>query len=194
MAKKYSKRSAKQLTRLKYDTINRMSERELKDVLLKMGNTINRRLKGFERRDEESPAIYELKKSGGAISVKNKNVNQLRAEYIRARDFLNTKTSTQKGYYNTLDRIKYGLHKEGIDLTRKQVANVMKTYTKVKNESSQAKLADIRYDIIDYIRKLPDKDTIDEKMLKTLNNLNEIYEDAQKRARDVFSASKFFNW
>ena len=189
----FSKRSAESLTRLRYETVNSMTERELKDAVIKMGNTINRRLKGFEKRDEVSPAAYNLLDSGGKISVRGKDVNQLRAEYIRARDFLKSKTSTQKGYYNTLDRIKYGLHKEGIDLTRRQVMDVLKTYTKVKNESPKGRLSDIRYNVIDYIRELPDNMSIEEKMTKTINDINKIYEEVQE-SRDVFGASKFMSW
>lgn len=189
----FGKRSAESLTRLRYETVNSMTEQELKEAITKMGNTINRRLKGFERRGEVSPAVYNLQESGGKISVKGKDVNQLRAEYIRARDFLKAKTSTQKGYYNTLDRIKYGLHKEGIDLTRRQVMDVMKTYTKVKNESPKGRLSDIRYNVIDYIRELPDNMTVEEKMVKTLNDINNIYKEVQQD-RDIFGASKFMSW
>jgi len=62
-----------------------------------MGSVANKRISRLEKNEMETPAYNAIMCNGGHISVKGKNLNQVRAEYARVSAFLKAKTSTVKG-------------------------------------------------------------------------------------------------
>lgn len=87
-----------ELLKMDIDDVQKLNRKELAKVVSQMGSAANKRLKRFSARGTQTPATQGLIRSGGKISVAGKNLNQLRAEYVRAKTFLNAKTSTRKGY------------------------------------------------------------------------------------------------
>ena len=64
-----------------------------------MTDVSKKRLKTLEKNQEYTPAYYGLKEKSmnGDLSVKGKNINELRAMYKQQKSFLTAKTSTMKG-------------------------------------------------------------------------------------------------
>lgn len=87
-----------ELINLDVGDVSKMSRRELAKAVSTLGSAANKRIKRFEKAGVETPAVRGVKRSGGNISVKGKNINELRSEYVRAKTFLSAKTSTRKGY------------------------------------------------------------------------------------------------
>jgi hypothetical protein len=87
-----------ELMNLDISDVQRMTRRELAKAVSTLGSAANKRIKRFETKGIETPALRGVKRSGGNISTKGKTVNELRAEYVRAKTFLGAKTSTVKGY------------------------------------------------------------------------------------------------
>ena len=79
---------------------NNMSRKDLSKLVSTLAATANKRLKRFAEKDVKTPAYKYALSTGGKFISKGKNLNELRAEYIRVRDFLNMKTSSLKGYRN----------------------------------------------------------------------------------------------
>ena len=80
--------------------INRLNEKELRELSMRLNSTANKRLRRLEKSgmDEWSPAYSHIKKSGGDFSVKGKDTKvAIKNEIQRASDFLRAKTSTDKG-------------------------------------------------------------------------------------------------
>ena len=77
--------------------LNKLTRAELSKIVTQLGSAANKRYKRLNSKNMKTPAIKALKKSGGKISVRGKNINQLRSEYIRATNFLRAKTSTISG-------------------------------------------------------------------------------------------------
>ena len=91
--------NAKDMTEIDLDTLNRMSRSELSKVVSRMTDVSKKRLKRLEKNQEYTPAYYGLKEKSmnGDLSVKGKNINELRAMYKQQKSFLTAKTSTMKG-------------------------------------------------------------------------------------------------
>ena len=77
--------------------ISKLKKPQLRKIVQTLASTSNKRLKRLQQKGISTPASRYVNKSG-KFSTKGKNINQLRAEYIRAKNFLQSKTSTLKGY------------------------------------------------------------------------------------------------
>lgn len=101
-----------QVMNLTWDQINSMNVKDLKAVTKIVGDVANKRLARLEKADFiAKQALDSLKNSGGKITVGGKNINQLRGEINRARQFINMKTSkvtAAKQVYKTRDTQFFG--------------------------------------------------------------------------------------
>lgn len=86
------------------ETFNRLNESELRALTSRLVSAGNKRIRRLKEHDINSPAIQSLGKEQ-KFSTKLSNdtttqqrVNKLRAEFSRARSFLNAETSTIGGY------------------------------------------------------------------------------------------------
>lgn len=79
-------------------TLNSWDRRTIARAVRRLSDTANKRLRAFQEKGVESPAFINAMRSGGKFTTRGKTINQLRSEFIRARNFLRMKTSTQKGY------------------------------------------------------------------------------------------------
>lgn len=77
--------------------INQLSRKELAPIVSRLAAAANKRIKRLEDKGMRTLAYQSVMESGGKFSVKGKNLNELRAEYMRAKLFLESKTSTIKG-------------------------------------------------------------------------------------------------
>ena len=91
--------TASEMVDIDLDTLNRMSRNELAKVVSRMSDVSKKRLKRLESKGELTPAYYGLKEksANGDLSVKGKNINELRAMYKQQKSFITAKTSTIKG-------------------------------------------------------------------------------------------------
>ena len=185
----------KDLMYIDISTFNKMSRSELSKVVSTLGATANKRLKSFESKKQTSPAISALKKSGGKITSKGKSINELRAEYVRVRNFLASDTSTLRGYKAfRADTIK-SLNIEGIgDISEKQFTKLWQAYEKLKDTSPEVSNKKFKYSVLTDIAEEVMKDgrisasTIANRIQ---NRLSEIYEESAENDRGV---SEFFEF
>lgn len=90
--------SSESIRKTDIETLNTWDRRTIARAVRRLADTANKRIKLFEEKGLETPAYLNVQKSGGRFSTKDKTVNQLRTEFIRARNFLGMKTATIKGY------------------------------------------------------------------------------------------------
>ena len=90
--------STEQIAATDLDTFSSWDRQTLSKAVRRLADTANKRIKSLEKKGIESPAYLNVSKSGGKFSTRGKSINQLRSEFIRARNFLGMKTSTIKGY------------------------------------------------------------------------------------------------
>lgn len=97
--------NVEKLLNLDISDISKMTRKELAKNTSILGSAVNKRVKRFGNKNIATRATEGLKNSGGNISVKGKNINQLRHEFLRAKTFLQAKTSTHRGYVKTQKEI-----------------------------------------------------------------------------------------
>lgn len=155
-----------------------MSRRELAKATSTLAQAGNKRLKRFQDRNITTPATEYIKKHGGRFSTKGKDLEQLREEFQRAKDFLSKETSTIKGYRAWESKITDTLkNNAGIDynaLTEREKRKFWKAYSKLEeldtanvygakyrtsiNEIYTAVKGGLRYkDIDDFVAKMNTK-------------------------------------
>ena len=86
------------------------SLKEQREITSRLASAANKRLKTFERKEIVNPAVLKIQMEGGKISVKNKNPDELKEEYFRAKAFLKSKFSTQKGYKQYMEKLNDSLN------------------------------------------------------------------------------------
>ena len=86
------------------------SLKEQKEITSRLASAANKRLKTFEQKEIVNPAVLKMQMEGGKISVKNKTPDELKEEYFRAKTFLKSKFSTQKGYKQYMEKLNDSLN------------------------------------------------------------------------------------
>lgn len=113
-----------------------MSRKDLAKATSTLAQAGNKRLKRFQEKNITTPATEYIKKHGGRFSTKGKDLEQLREEFQRAKDFLDKETSTIKGFRSWENKIADTLKTNaGIDynaLTERQKRKFWKAYSKLE--------------------------------------------------------------
>lgn len=155
-----------------------MSRRDLAKATSVLTQASNKRLARMKKQGITTPATEYIKKHGGRFSTKGKDVQQLREEFQRAKGFLESETSTIKGYRAWESKIAETLRTNaGIDynaLTEREKRKFWKAYSKLEeldaanvygakyrtsvNEIYTAVKSGLRYkDIDEFVTKMNDK-------------------------------------
>ena len=117
-----------------------MSRRDLAKATSTLAQAGNKRLARMKEKHITTPATEYIKKHGGKFSTKGKDLEQLREEFQRAKGFLESETSTIKGYRAWEQKIAATLQdRAGIDynsLTENQKRKFWKVYSKLEEMDS----------------------------------------------------------
>lgn len=82
---------------LNLDT-RKLTDDQLRAVTTRLASAANKRIRRMEKAGTESPALKNVKRSGGDFSTKGKDAKGIRSEFKRAKGFLQSKTSSLRGY------------------------------------------------------------------------------------------------
>lgn len=174
---------------------NRLSEKDLKLVVGRMVSAVNKRLRRFAKKGISTPATRALMKSGGVLSVKGKNANQLRKEYARARNFLNMETSTQKGYKKVQEKITDTLKQRGVDIESDKLDELFEVWNDLLEIDPSVSLSKDKYTLMQDIANMPDNIDVSQKLEKAKERYTEIYEQQQEefgKEVTLYGVSGFF--
>lgn len=186
--------SVQDILNMDINTFNKLNTSELRKVVGRLVSAGNKRLRSFERAGESSPATRHVEKSGGAFSTKGKDLNALRSEYTRAKNFLQAKTGTRKGWKQVKKETIAGLKTQGVDMKESQFDDVWKAYEDLKELSPEVANRGLKYSILkDVADMVTDADKSAEEIATTLHeNLSEIYEERAGLNNGVDGVSGFF--
>lgn len=117
-----------------------LSRAELLDATKMLTRESNRRLTVMKKKGLKSPSTEYIRKHGGKFRTTTrrgnpKSVAELREEFQRAKGFLESKTSTVKGYREWETRVAETLSKQGIDyasLTETQKRRFWQAFSKLE--------------------------------------------------------------
>ena len=170
---------------------NSLTESDLRKVVGRLVSAGNKRLRTFERNDTTSPAVGQVMRSGGAFSTKGKDLAGLRAEYSRAKSFLQAKTGTVKQWNKVKQDTIDSLKKRGVELTKDQFDTVFKIYDRLSELDPTIEDKKYKYKVIDEISNeladaLEDGEDADQNTLINdvvsgmMDRITEIYEEGQE--------------
>lgn len=175
-------------------TFNSLNTSDMRKVVGRLVSAGNKRLRSFERAGESSPATRHVEKSGGLFSTKGKDLNALRAEYTRAKNFLQAKTGTRKGWKQVKKEITAGLKKQGVEMTEKQFNDVWKAYEDLKELSPEVANRGLKYSVLKDVADMvsDNSKSADEIATALHENLSSIYEEQAGLEHGVDGVSGFF--
>lgn len=138
MAKRSNKLS--KIQNMPLSKLMSLSRADLETATRALVRESNRRLTVMKNKGLASPSTEYIKKHGGKFrtttrSGEKKSVTELREEFQRAKGFLESKTSTVKGYREWETKVGETLAKQGIDymsLTPTQKRRFWQAFSKVE--------------------------------------------------------------
>lgn len=200
MARKYkqssivSGMSIQDILNMDINTFNKLNTSDLRKVVGRLVSAGNKRIRSFERAGESSPATRYVENSGGVFSTKGKDLNALRAEYTRAKNFLQAKTGTRKGWTKTKRETIKALRKHGVEMSEKQFDKVWRAYEDLKELSPEVANRGLKYSVLkDVADMTTDESKSADEIATALNeNLSRIYEEQAGLKYGVDGVSGFF--
>lgn len=186
--------SVQDILNMDIETFNKLNKSDLRKVVGRLVSAGNKRLRSFERAGESSPATRHVVKSGGAFSTKGKDVNALRAEFARAKNFMQSKTGTRKGWKQVKKEVTEGLKKQGVKMSESQFNEVWKAYEELKELSPEVATRGLKYSVLkDVANMVTDtNNSADEIAAAMHENLSRIYEEQAELNNGVDGVSGFF--
>lgn len=200
MARKYkqpsivSGMSVQDILNMDINTFNKLNTTDLRKVVGRLVSAGNKRLRSFERAGERSPATRHVAKSGGKFSTKGKDLNALRSEYTRAKNFMQAKTGTRKGWKQVKKETIASLKKNGVEMTERQFDDVWTAYEDLKELSPEVANRGLKYSVLkDVANMVTDTNKSADEIAIALNeNLSRIYEEQAGLNNGVDGVSGFF--
>lgn len=186
--------SVQDILNMDIETFNKLNTSDLRKVVGRLVSAGNKRLRSFERAGESSPATRHVEKSGGAFSTKGKDLNALRAEYTRAKNFMQSKTGTRKGWKQVKKETIQGLRKQGVEMSESQFEDVWTAYEDLKEISPEVANRGLKYSVLkDVADMVTNTDKSADEIATALHeNLSEIYEKQAGLNNGIDGVSGFF--
>lgn len=178
---------------MKVSDILGMSQKKLnklfsdKKMLSKAVSTLasagNKRYNRLVKKGMTSQATTRLESTGGKLGAKGKTIDELKREFIRAKNFLQSPVSTVKGYKKLQKETIQRLEKEGVNITPDNWQRFWQSYEKLKELDPNAELSDIKYRLMEDITDEIEDDglTPDEIALNLQDRVSELYEEQQEQ-------------
>ena len=200
MARKYKQQSivfgmsVQDILNMDINTFNKLNASDLRKVVGRLVSAGNKRLRSFERANERSPATRHVAKSGGKFSTKGKDLNALRSEYTRAKNFMQAKTGTRKGWKQVKRETIAGLKIHGVEIAESKFDDIWTAYEDLKELSPEVANRGLKYSVLkDVADMVTDTNKSADEIAMALNeNLSRIYEEQAGLNNGVDGVSGFF--
>lgn len=163
----------------------------LSRIVTKLNSAANKRLVRLEKEGYNTPAMRKNHvDKGERFSVKDKNLKQLRAEYIHVSSFLKDNTSTVKGYKSFLQNLKNKFNDNGIKIgggTAKEVQDFIDQETKIydwlKERNPLIEESGYKYEAMLRISEMVEQKNLSERAIKRRMNqwAKKVYKEEQRK-------------
>lgn len=163
----------------------------LSRIVTKLNSAANKRLTRLEKEGYNTPAMRKNHvDKGERFSVKDKNLKQLRAEYIHVSSFLKDSTSTVKGYKSFLHTLKNKFNEKGVKIgggTAKEVQDFIDQETKIydwlKERNPLIEESGYKYEAMLRISEMVEQKNLSERAIKRRMNqwVKKVYKEEQRK-------------
>lgn len=176
-----SGKSVKDILSMDVSEFNKLGLKDLQKITGRLVSAGNKRLRRAEEKGITSPAFAYIESSGGYFSTKGKTLNQLRAEFVRAKNFLESETGTIKGAEKFIDESISALEKEGVSINRGDFNEVMRLYESLKRSNPKVAERGLKYAVLQELsEKVETKLNAEDVLTAMQNSLDQIYEREQE--------------
>ena len=163
----------------------------LSRIVTKLNSAANKRLVRLEKEGYNTPAMRKNHvDKGERFSVKDKNLKQLRAEYIHVSSFLKDNTSTVKGYKSFLHTLKNKFNEKGVKIgggTEKEIQDFIDQETKIydwlKERNPFIEESGYKYEAMLRISEMVEQKNLSERAIKRRMNqwVKKVYKEEQRK-------------
>lgn len=167
--------------------VSKMTEKEMRAAVRSMQKVVGARMSRLEKGDYQSQAARYMAERGG-ISTKGKDLNQLRAEFKQARNFLQARTSTVTGVKKVMAEYAKGLQDAGINVTKGQAATIFQAIDRIKASDPKAAGKGMKYALARAMSMdADDRMTAEDYVMKFGEKLDEIYQEQADAEQEFLS-------
>lgn len=177
---------------------NAMSQKDLKAATQVLASAGNKRLKRAQEQGFSSPSI-EAVLAKGKFSTKDKSLNQLRNEFMRAKGFLQSKTGTLAAFNKfKKDSINSLKEKAGIEISPDQFDLFWRSYEELRKGRSDIASKKLKYLVLEEIsEKIKDSEevNIEDIVTQIQGDVDRMYEEEEqltKQAEDQAAELNFW--
>ena len=187
-------KSSAELMGMPLDVFQALDAKQLRAVVTRLASAANKRVRTLEKMGVATPAIALAKRQGGHFGTRGKesDLDALRKEFVRIRNFMSLPSSTKKGAEETIRKIQESLQKEGVDLDPQQTGEMWSTFDELKKRDPH--LEDIKYNIVNEIAKRIEKGQSGKQLLKNMRSkINRMYKAEQQELKKHAGVSGYFD-
>lgn len=189
-----------QIVNMTAESFMNLSENQLRKFTSQIAKTANRRMKSLESKGISSPASRYAKRGGAKFGIAGKSTDEVKAEFMRAKGFLESQTSTVKGWNKFVNDSVKGLEERGIKIDKEDFDKLWKAYDDLAETDPEIKERQFKYmtlnEISNTMAEDPDAsaESIANKIHERLSELYEKQAAAEQQARREAGAdvSSFF--
>lgn len=155
--------------------------RDLREAVGTLRSTARKRAARLEQGGYQTQALTYLERSGGLPTIKGMSEAELRREFIRYRDFLNSQTSTVTGFKEFRSDVIEGLRQKGIDINNEDFQKFFDVYERLKEASPDIENRRLKYKSMRELANLIQDGKLDfeEMILQMQDELSELYEEEE---------------
>lgn len=187
--------SVNDILNLPGEEFNKLNLSDMRKVVSRLVSAGNKRIRRLEKADLHPTILDTLAKSGGKFSTKGKNLNQLRAEFVRAKQFLSKETSTVTGYKKVLKEIAKKYAEKGVNISTKGIEKMWSIYARLKDLNPTIAGKNMKYSVLNeisnYITTKPGV-TVDDAVNALKDVAQKTYEEMEGERNRGESVSDFF--
>lgn len=179
--------SYKQYMNLSAKEVASMTEKEMRAAVRSFQKVVSARMSRLTKGEYQSQAARYMAERG-KISTKGKDLNQLRAEFKRAKTFLQAKTSTVTGVKQVMAEYTKGLQAAGVSVTKGQAAQIFSAIDKIKAMDPKAAGKGMKYALARAMSlEAEDGKNAEAYALEFGEKLDEIYEEQAAAEQEFLS-------
>ena len=167
-----------------------LGQSDLRILVSRLVSASNKRIRRFEKAKQSSPALEKVYQTGGVFSTKGKNLNELRKEFIRAKQFLQSKTGSVTGWKQVRVATAKELKKKGVNVSVDDVGKMLKAYERLKERDPSVANRGLKYRTMQNISEMID-DNLDDIVVRMTKQVQKLYEEEMVQDDGV---SRFFDF
>lgn len=172
-----SGKSVNQILSMDVDALNKLGKKDLQKITGRLVSAANKRIRRAKEKGVDSPAFAYIRDNGGKFSTKGKTLNQLRSEFVKAKNFLEAETSTVKGAEQFKAESIALLKDVGVNVSNENFDTVMKAVTNLMRNNKQVASRGMKYRMQEEAEILAKQGYTQEQIESELDaEINKLYE------------------